>query len=237
MPKISIKKASFAPAHLGSFRTLGIYLGYPACCIDAFVKFKHFKEDVSNWPLIGTGFVPCKRCAEKKSARMLADEINRLRVHPVPFPDEKEVDLTQWEAKWLCREFAKGEDRHPRLKPEDIAQIESELKCYRKHLTNRKEARQIRLDNRRNLPIKVLVALSKAKKRFKLGDEYHVAVIPLKYWDLFEIDLPMVSWRRKDNQIVYAEIDVFEIINKWFEVSGVPYQIDTNAILNKPAPY
>lgn len=74
----------------GSFDILGVYLGYPGCCIDAFPAESH-----RNSSFNGTGFLPCMVCAQLPHQELL-NIINNNRIHHEPFPTkrltEEEVD-------------------------------------------------------------------------------------------------------------------------------------------------
>jgi len=55
---------------------IGLYYGYPKCCIEAFSNFMDFDQrsetvQKANQTVIGCGFVPCETCAKK----VLAGEI------------------------------------------------------------------------------------------------------------------------------------------------------------------
>lgn len=69
---------------LERFLTLGLYFGYPNCCIIDFMSRGAY-PDVDR-KLKGTGFVPCAVC-DLKSEEDILEDIYRNRVCPVPFPD------------------------------------------------------------------------------------------------------------------------------------------------------
>jgi hypothetical protein len=72
---------------------LGLWLGYPACCINNFVeRIRAFREgrfaDIpQHQKLDGTGFVPCPACHAAKSEETLREEIAACRVCEQPFPE------------------------------------------------------------------------------------------------------------------------------------------------------
>lgn len=76
---------------------LGLWLGYPLCCIGNFIErvgaFREgrFDEIPQNQKLDGTGFVPCPTCHATKSEETLREEIVACRVCEQPFP-EYDVD-------------------------------------------------------------------------------------------------------------------------------------------------
>ena len=83
---------------LVTWEDMGKYFGYPTCCIASFVRLEH-RDDrgLSDRPLIGTGFVPCKICSQTKTAEQLEAEIALNRECPLPFPEDMfdELEVTQ----------------------------------------------------------------------------------------------------------------------------------------------
>ena len=61
----------------------GIALGYPTCCIKAFIALKHLGDDRER-KLQGTGYVPCDHCDKTKTTQELVDTINRARESSIP---------------------------------------------------------------------------------------------------------------------------------------------------------
>lgn len=71
---------------------LGIYFGYPPCCIAEFLQFvvKYVQGKAGKRrrrKLCGTGYVPCKTC-NKKSKKQLLAYIDKHRQCELPFPEE-----------------------------------------------------------------------------------------------------------------------------------------------------
>lgn len=66
-----------------SWMVTGIALGYPTCCIKAFVNLEHMLDPVPR-KLVGTGYVPCPHCNETKTTMELVDTINRAREPGIP---------------------------------------------------------------------------------------------------------------------------------------------------------
>lgn len=69
------------------FNWLGRYFGYPFCCRVAFI-WRHGRlfTDPKAWhPLIGTGYVPCDKCARLPVAAVRRG-INRRRRYRQKFP-------------------------------------------------------------------------------------------------------------------------------------------------------
>lgn len=81
------------PTLRNDYVALGVYLGYPICCIVAFATTQcsvfspHYAHRLEAIPLYGTGFVPCMRCATQKTAAELIAEIQHSRLAPQPFPE------------------------------------------------------------------------------------------------------------------------------------------------------
>lgn len=66
---------------------LGVFLGFPECCINDFMgrnRLKIFKE---KRKLFGTGFVPCEVCNSKTEDELLR-VIDKNRISKFPFPSE-----------------------------------------------------------------------------------------------------------------------------------------------------
>lgn len=69
----------------------GLYLGYPLCCVLAYVaRTVHYPLPYVN-PMHGTGFVPCQSCAEKYTSEELINKINSQRLYQHSFPEENLV--------------------------------------------------------------------------------------------------------------------------------------------------
>ncbi len=70
---------------------LGIYYGYPICCIDQFTRntCSQTKAQYPDAPWFGTGFIPCLDCAEKIGVdftRFVNETITPNRIAEIPFP-------------------------------------------------------------------------------------------------------------------------------------------------------
>lgn len=98
MKKIAINRR-YLKRGLGTWDTTGHWFGFPKCCTEAFSRLAHFNEDTENWPLLSTGFIPCKTCATTKTAEQLIAEITAARVCPIPFPNGGGIELQA-----LCQE-------------------------------------------------------------------------------------------------------------------------------------
>lgn len=75
-------------------RELGRYLGYPDCCIEAFVSHAQSNyRDTSDAVLERThpkmhlrGYIPCNDCFNTFTEDELIARIQERRQHPEPFP-------------------------------------------------------------------------------------------------------------------------------------------------------
>lgn len=112
-PYASILSA-ITPSRVIWWKISGIFYGYPQCCIEAFCRLDHVVEesltgnrlaaDMGN----GTGFVPCRQCAEKiqKGNLKLKDLISG-RKSLLPFPRANNNDMD------LILEMVKAWPNHP----------------------------------------------------------------------------------------------------------------------------
>lgn len=67
---------------------LGLYFGYPVCCATSFAAGRTALYYAGrDFPLKGTGYVPCPTCAETYTAEELTAKISEARFCPTPFPD------------------------------------------------------------------------------------------------------------------------------------------------------
>lgn len=70
------------------WRDWGRKLGYPECCIEAFIKEEQHHFNIFT----GTGFLPCKDC-NKKDPREVLKYIDSHRQIGLPFPFCERVQL------------------------------------------------------------------------------------------------------------------------------------------------
>lgn len=64
----------------------GTQMGYPSCCIKAFLDGKQQFDSVFH----GTGFLPCKECNKKDPTKLLKHiDKHRLINYPFPYEDEE----------------------------------------------------------------------------------------------------------------------------------------------------
>lgn len=75
----------------------GLYFGYPRCCTDAFnERCSQFPvPEPPSGPWIGTGFIPCDRCAamirERGLEWFVAEQIEPFRICIGRFPDGEPI--------------------------------------------------------------------------------------------------------------------------------------------------
>lgn len=69
---------------------LGRWLGYPECCIEAFLT----QDEAPVTAYEGTGYIPCVEC-RKKSMRKLLTEIAIRRKCDTPFPVSPDIKWFQ----------------------------------------------------------------------------------------------------------------------------------------------
>lgn len=72
---------------------LGLYLGYPVCCVIDFSGRMHLAYtehydllDRKARPLSGSGYVPCPLCAQKTEEELIATIVANRKC-PTPFPE------------------------------------------------------------------------------------------------------------------------------------------------------
>lgn len=95
--------------HQMKMKVLGMYFGFPVCCIRQFVaEFDNVltgaetpdrrpptwmgteEAKAGHWPWTGTGFIPCSDCApvaRADFAKFVCERITPGRVCSFPFPD------------------------------------------------------------------------------------------------------------------------------------------------------
>lgn len=73
-------------SHQEQWKYWGVQMGYPSCCIEAFLDGKQQYDSVFH----GTGFLPCKCCNKKHPSDVLEYiDKHRLVGYPFPYEDEK----------------------------------------------------------------------------------------------------------------------------------------------------
>ena len=70
------------------WKTWGEYLKYPSCCVDAFLKGVHIKQESIFW---GTGFCPCKSCHDKVVGLTYEQAVFKLLSHDPRDPESLTV--------------------------------------------------------------------------------------------------------------------------------------------------
>lgn len=81
-----IEKVSIAIKYPDKKRwvALGIYFGYPACCIEDFCKDTTITTKQKD--LCKDGFIPCPDCCEKITSRVQLKDLITNRICKTPFP-------------------------------------------------------------------------------------------------------------------------------------------------------
>lgn len=205
MKKIAINRRHLKRG-LGTWTTTGHWYGFPKCCVEAFSRLKHFNEDTENWPLYGTGFVPCKECATTKTAEQLTAEINAARICPIPFPHAGTCDYkreTRKENKWVLKiltgrlPFPFEEDVREQLMDE-VEQLQHEDK---ENKVNR-AARLKRISGqtaRQNL-----ITMKHRRKFIDFWSRIFQIAIPNATWAMLKGDEDVVDYRVGKTRYVIA---------------------------------
>lgn len=116
-------KVPFIKSNLhDSWVLLGLYYGYPTCCIESFCKSPHYLDkafgDMRTETGNGTGLVPCTNCATKiNSKEITLESLISDRIDKGKFPISKlgenpsiiENTLKKLEKKWTGTHFMKKE--------------------------------------------------------------------------------------------------------------------------------
>jgi hypothetical protein len=81
---------------------MGTYFGYPECCQKYFFNRGYY--DTTDFPLMGTGYIPCLSC-RKKSEKELIKHINENRFCNKSFPNgtavTRKLEYTKQFSKFL----------------------------------------------------------------------------------------------------------------------------------------
>lgn len=81
---------------LDRWHALGVYLGYPICCVFSFCDTlsEDTRDKYPNGPWVGTGFIPCVNCAPHALdfERFVKDKIEPQRLSSVPFPGHNDIE-------------------------------------------------------------------------------------------------------------------------------------------------
>jgi hypothetical protein len=108
------------------WRALGQHYGYPACCIEEFLKdcCQVTKDRFPGAPWLGTGYIPCPCCAEKAISDFddfVTAVIAPARCANAVFPEEgpeEDIDAAI-EAAW----YASAEVQQPAPTPFSLRRI------------------------------------------------------------------------------------------------------------------
>jgi hypothetical protein len=94
--------STITPSRVLWWKVSGLFYGYPQCCIEAFCRLDHIREESATGDSLcaqvgnSTGFVPCRTCAEKiRDGQTTLKELVQERKCPRPFPrcnnDDKDL--------------------------------------------------------------------------------------------------------------------------------------------------
>ncbi len=196
---------------LGSMRTLGLFYGYPECCIEAFLTFSHLYSGTEGRPFIGTGFIPCAKCSKEKTEEQLLAEIAKNRVYREAFPEDGN-DFDE-EAAWLIS-CLNDRTKDSRLNEKDYARIEKDIEDVRGVYRQAKEARAERQMNHSKLPAWALEALMKCRKSGWLTGPWVVFSVTNDYWKRLNPCEYVGSVRRGGRRLVLSS-HYFSILVKF----------------------
>lgn len=71
------------------YTTLGIYYGYPACCVRDFIKRNDAPSERQSKASNNTGFIPCPVHTRKiLSGKIKIEDLIKDRYHPDKFPKD-----------------------------------------------------------------------------------------------------------------------------------------------------
>lgn len=85
--------------HYNKLKELGLYFGYPECCVDFFSKAvidlfngqgkppAQYLDGFDGSQLDGTGYIPCPDCFKKPHDELI-EYIKAHRQCPTPFPED-----------------------------------------------------------------------------------------------------------------------------------------------------
>jgi hypothetical protein len=91
---------AITPSRVTWWQASGIFYGYPQCCIEAFCRLDHIREQAKEGSSLasdmgkGTGFIPCGSCAEKlRSGELKLRDLISGRKADRPFPKCSNTDM------------------------------------------------------------------------------------------------------------------------------------------------
>lgn len=73
---------------MSNLYSLGLYYGYPKCCIESFIRDKNSMGWLfrGERQLTGTGYIPCAECNARYTPNEMVKRINANRGCPKRFP-------------------------------------------------------------------------------------------------------------------------------------------------------
>ena len=232
MKKFSVIKR-FNKRPIGSMRTLGLFYGYPECCIEAFLTFSHLYSGTEGRPFIGTGFIPCAKCSKEKTEEQLLAEIAKNRIYREAFPEDG--DNFNDEAAWLIA-CANDRSKDPRLNEKDYARIEKDIQDLRdanKHCKKTRAERQLNLSK---LPAWALEALMKCRKNGWFTGPWVVFSVNNEYWKRLNPREYVASIRRGGRRHVLGTHYYSLLVRFESEKLGGEFRLETS-YNQEPTPY
>lgn len=213
MAKIALKKQLLRNG-LGTLTSAGVWFGFPKCCIEAFEQLKHFSKDIANWPLMGTGFVPCEKCATTKTVEVLLKEIEANRFCPVSFPNGGKRSKVDKESKWLIKQLTGRLENMLDAKMEK--RIKHQIEQRREEHRENKYLREVRLTDLSGYTARQLLLIKKHRRFFNdtWGGVFQIS-FPNAVWKDVKGEERIVTYRSGKTRFVLAgEIVAIGIIDR-----------------------
>lgn len=213
MAKIALKKQLLRNG-LGTWTSAGVWFGFPKCCIEAFDQLKHLCKDTENWPLIGTGFVPCEKCATTKTTEALLEEIEANRFCPTPFPNGGGRSKVDKESKWLIKQLTGRLENV--LDAEMVEQIKYQIDQRREEHRENKYLREVRLTDLSGHTARQLLLIKKHRRFFSdtWGGVFQIS-FPNAVWKDVKGEERIATYRSGKTRFVLAgEIVAIGIIDR-----------------------
>lgn len=221
MKKIAFTKR-VAVNGLGTWTSTGIWFGFPKCCIAAFEHLEHMSKDTENWPLIGTGFVPCEKCATTKTEEQLIQEISANRFCPAPFPEGGSfrggVDK---ETKWVIKQLTGRID--PVLDEVTLKRLRGQVESKQEEHRDNKEIRKEVQTKLSGLTARQILTMKKHRRFFAdfFRGTFQIS-FQNQYWKDIKADFDYVTYRvGKTRFVLSGGLEVFEIIDQVEALGGV----------------
>lgn len=221
MKKIAFTKR-IAANGLGTWVSAGIWFGFPKCCISAFEQLAHISKNTDNWPLIGTGFVPCEECATTKTEEQLLQEIAANRFCPVPFPNgDSGRNGGDKQTKWIIKQLT-GRIENV-LDDNTIGRLRDQVESKRDNHHDNKELREEVQTKLSGLTVRQMLVMKKHRRFFAdfWRGTFEVS-FPNHFWKNVKVDDDYVSYRvGKTRFVITAASEIFSIADQIEALGGV----------------